>query len=132
MFTEQEIAYLKSQSLARIATVAPDAQPDVAAVSFDFDGEHFYVGGFDITRTLKYKNVRRGNAKVALVIDDLESVSPWKARGIKIHGTAEIVEGQGQKAHLRVTPFRHWTWGIGEPAFKDGQPAIIKTEHQPE
>ncbi len=34
-FTEEEVAYLKSQPLARIATVGADDQPDVAPVGFE-------------------------------------------------------------------------------------------------
>ena len=45
-FTEDKAAYLKSQPLARIATVGPDGQPDVTPVSFEFDGTHFYLGGW--------------------------------------------------------------------------------------
>src|SRR5260370_12676553 len=75
-FTEDEAAYLKSQPLARIATVGPDGQPDVTPVSFEFDGTYFYVGGWAPGRTRKFRNVNAGNAKVALVVDDLVSVDP--------------------------------------------------------
>jgi pyridoxamine 5'-phosphate oxidase family protein len=44
-FTDQEIAYLREQPLARLATVASDDQPDVVPVGFDFDGTHIYVSG---------------------------------------------------------------------------------------
>src|SRR5688572_6050367 len=95
MFTEKEIAYLKSQRLARIATVAPDGQPDAAPVGFEFDGTTFYVGGYNVTNTRKYKNVLSGQQKIALVVDDLPSVNPWQARGIRIYGTAALVEREG-------------------------------------
>lgn len=49
-FSEEEIAYLRSQRLARVATVSPDGQPDVAPVGFEFDGTHVYVGGIDPAR----------------------------------------------------------------------------------
>ena len=49
-FTDEEIAYLNSQPLGRIATVAPDGQPDVSAVTYEFDGTHFYIGGIDPAR----------------------------------------------------------------------------------
>ena len=42
MFSEKEIAYLKSQKLARIATVSADGEPDVAPVGFTFDGQRFH------------------------------------------------------------------------------------------
>ena len=40
MFSEKEVAYIKSQRLARIATVSKKQQPDVAPVSFEFDGTY--------------------------------------------------------------------------------------------
>jgi pyridoxamine 5'-phosphate oxidase family protein len=79
-FTEDEVAYLKSQSLARIATVDADDQPDVAPVGFEFDGTYFWVGGRAPERTRKFLNVQAGHPKVALVIDDLVSTSPWTPR----------------------------------------------------
>ena len=69
MFSEKEIAYLKSQRLARIATVSDTLQPDVAPAGFEFDGVYFYIGGLQQTRTNKYKNVVGGNNKVDLVVD---------------------------------------------------------------
>jgi len=115
MFSENEIAYLKSQRLARIATVAADGQPDAVPVSFEFDGRYFYVSGRNPTHTRKYRNLRAGNNKVALVVDDLESVQPWKPRGIRIYGTAEFVEWEGRfglKTTMRITPHTSWSWGI--------------------
>jgi hypothetical protein len=69
-----------------------------------------------------------GNTKVALVVDDLESISPWKPRGIKIHGKAEIVERQrqfGPAPYLKVTLEKYWSWGIERPTFEEGK-AVIK------
>jgi pyridoxamine 5'-phosphate oxidase family protein len=129
MFTENEIAYIHSQRLARLASVSPAGQPDVAPVGFRFDGEVFFITGFDITRTFKYKNVKAGNPLVALVIDDLASVQPWVARGVKIHGTAEIVEGSG-RASLIVRPLRLWSWGIEETAFQDRRPVSRKARNE--
>ena len=89
MFSQKEIEYINSQRLARIATAAPSVasskeeqqgedtsiQPDVVPVGFDFDGDYFYVGGMNILKSTKYKNVLKNN-KVAIVIDDLKSVDP--------------------------------------------------------
>ncbi len=125
MFTEKERSYIESQPLARLATVSGSMQPDVAPVGFQFDGETFLVSGFDIARTFKYKNVKAGNELVALVIDDLASVKPWQARGIKIHGRVEIVEETG-RASMIIHPQRLWSWGIEEQAFKDGRPVSRK------
>src|SRR5207249_1740978 len=39
VFTEEEIEYLRSQALARIATVGPDGHPHVIPVTFRFNEE---------------------------------------------------------------------------------------------
>src|SRR5919201_1081716 len=114
MFTPQERAYLQTQRLARLATVAADGKPTVDAVGFTFDDGRFYIGGRNLQGTRKYRNVAAGNRRVALIIDDLASVQPWAPRGIKVHGNAEIVErdgvfGPGQ--YLAITPVVSWSWG---------------------
>lgn len=117
MFTEKERAYVKGQMLARIATSSQASQPDVAPVGFDFDGEYFFISGINVTKTLKYKNTET-NPKVALVVDDLESVKLWRPRGIKIHGTADRVEREGyagRATYPRIKPRRKWSWGIEAP-----------------
>jgi pyridoxamine 5'-phosphate oxidase family protein len=130
MFSEKEAEYLKSQLLARISTVSPeDLQPDVSPVGFEFDGEYFYVGGIDLPKTRKYKNVLK-NKKVALVIDDLETVNPWAPRAVRIYGTADIVTRKGgymNRAHsssssslpsyIRIRPLKKWSWGVERPLF---------------
>jgi pyridoxamine 5'-phosphate oxidase family protein len=106
-FTDEEVAYLRSQRLARIATASPDGQPDVSPVGYEYDGTYLYVGGMDPVKTRKFRNVQAGNAKVALVIDDLVSVQPWIPRYLRIYGTAELVDRQGQfgpAPYMRITP----------------------------
>jgi len=128
MFSEAEIAYLKTQRLGRVATVSSRSQPDVAPVVYDFDGTYFYIPGLDIEQTLKCKNVRR-NPRVAFVVDDLESVDPWKPRGIRVHGTAEVMQHKsrfGQGTHIRVRPLKKFVWGIAAPAIVDGRPNITR------
>ena len=124
-FSEKEIEYLKTQRLARIATAAQSSeegsiQPDVVPVGFDFDDDYFYVGVMNILKSTKYKNVLKNN-KVAIVIDDLKSVERWDPRGIKVYGTADIVnrqagymEGTGHpnSSYIRVKPEKKWSWGI--------------------
>jgi pyridoxamine 5'-phosphate oxidase family protein len=124
MFTEKEIAYLKSQPLARLATVAPDGQPDVAPVGFEFEGQHIFIGGQNPDNTRKYRNLRAGNRKVALVVDDLESIQPWKPRGVRIYGLAELVEREGRfgpGVYIQITPAVSWSWGVEEPTFQGGK-----------
>ncbi len=131
IFSQKEMEYIESQRLARIATAASSKekvqgedtsiQPDVVPVGFDFDDDYyFYVGVMNILRSTKYKNVLKNN-KVAIVIDDLTSVERWDPRGIKVYGTADIVnrqagymEGTGHpnSSYIRVKPEKKWSWGI--------------------
>ena len=132
MFSEKEIDHLRSQYLARIATSSPDGIPDVAPVGFDFDDNFFYIGGMNITKTTKYRNITKNN-NVALVIDDLKTINPWDPRGFKIYWTAEIVAREelpgGQlrdnshfrPTYIRIRPTKKWTWGIDEPVFQGGR-----------
>jgi pyridoxamine 5'-phosphate oxidase family protein len=133
-FSEEEIAYLRSQRLARIATVSAEAQPDVVPVGFEFDGTYVYVGGIDPARTRKFRNVRAGNTKVALVIDDLVSANPWTPRYLRIYGSAELVERQGQfgpAAYMRITPTISWSFNLeGLPFTHDREVNVRRTVHQ--
>ena len=45
MFSEQELAFLRGQPLARIGTVDDQGQPTVDAVGLEFDGMRFYMSG---------------------------------------------------------------------------------------
>lgn len=134
MLSKPEIEYLKTQRLCRFATVGSDGQPDVVPVAFEFDGTYFYVGSHSqdiFHRTRKYKNVKNGRIMVALTIDDLKSVEPWRPRAIRVYGTAEVVDRDGMFGHgeyLRVTPKVSWSHGIDGLELKEGE-WVRKTFH---
>ena len=93
-FTEQELAYLAGQPLMRFASASPTGQPDVATVAFSVDGDDIVTAGFDIARTVRYRNIG-ANPRAAVVIDDLAALDPWTPRGIKVRGRVRI-EGPGE------------------------------------
>jgi pyridoxamine 5'-phosphate oxidase family protein len=130
MFSEQEIAFLQSQPLARLATVTVDGQPDADAIGFAFENGRFFIGGFVLEKTRKYKNIAAGQTKVSLLIDELRSLDPLEPRSIKLHGEAEILqltEGfRGPGTYIVITPKVSWSFGIEGPAFQDGKPIIKK------
>jgi pyridoxamine 5'-phosphate oxidase family protein len=142
IFSQKEIEYLKSQRLARIATAATltqeekSIQPDVVPVGFDFDGEYLYVGGMNLLKSTKYRNVLK-NDKVAIVVDDLKSIDPWEVRGIKVYGNADIITRQGgymentdrpNPQYIRITPKKKWSWGVEEPVFVQGKFNVKKAK----
>jgi pyridoxamine 5'-phosphate oxidase family protein len=118
MFSEKEKVYINSQRLARLATVSSKGQPDVVPVSFEFDDRYFWIGSRPqeiFLATRRYRNVSAGNEKAALVVDDLESVNPWKAHQIKVYGVAEVIDHDGRLGsgkYLRVTPRISWSLGV--------------------
>jgi pyridoxamine 5'-phosphate oxidase family protein len=107
-FNLEETKFLKDSRLARLATVSPDGQPHVVPVGFEFDGNFFYIGGYNFTKSLKFKNIQKNN-KVGLVVDDLASINPWRPRFVIVRGTAEIITDKGEgsideRTTIKVTP----------------------------
>jgi pyridoxamine 5'-phosphate oxidase family protein len=121
VFTPAEESYLKSQLLARLATVAPDGTVQNSPVGFFFNDElkTFDIWGQRMGRTKKFANVT-SYPRVALVIDDLASVNPWIARGIEIRGLAEPLSDLEpprpyySREVIRIHPFKIITWGLEE------------------
>jgi pyridoxamine 5'-phosphate oxidase family protein len=122
-FSDEEIAYLQSQPVARLATVNADGQPDVVPVAFELDGPYIWVGGVgpDVAKTRKLRNIGAGRSKVSLVADDLVSMEPFIARAVRVYGDAEPpverVGMVGPGLYSRITPTVSWSWNLaGEPA----------------
>jgi pyridoxamine 5'-phosphate oxidase family protein len=123
-FTPAEIAYLQSQRLARLATAGPDGQPHVVPLAFRYNPntDTIDVGGHDFARRKKYRDVQH-NPRVAIVVDDLASVTPWRARGIEVRGEAEVLATGGEAVGpgfdpdmFRIHPRRIVSWGLEESA----------------
>jgi pyridoxamine 5'-phosphate oxidase family protein len=122
VFTDEEREYLLSGGpLGRLATAGPDGMPHVVPTGFRYnqDRDTIDVGGHDFATRKKYRDVL-SNPKVAFVVDDLVSVSPWRVRGIEIRGEAEVLDtggtelGRGFAPEMfRITPKRIVSWGLG-------------------
>ena len=112
-FTDRELAYLAAQPLMRFASASPEGRPDVATVVFSVDGDDIVTAGFDITKTVRYRNIE-ANPRAAVVIDDLAAVEPWSPRGIKVRGRVRIEDDAGGQ-RFRITPEVIWSWGVNEP-----------------
>ena len=119
-FTPAEVAYLQSQRLGRLATVGPDGQPHVVPVGFRYNPERdtIDIGGHDFAKRKKYRDVQH-NPRVAFVVDDLASVSPWRPRMLEIRGTAEVLGSGGEQVipgfdqeMFRIRPRRIVSIGI--------------------
>jgi pyridoxamine 5'-phosphate oxidase family protein len=109
-FTDDEVAFLTESRLARVATASREGQPHVVPVVYEFDGAAFYFTGWNLEKTLKFRNLAE-NKKVAIVVDDLVTVCPWIPRGIEVRGVAELGKEDG-KAYVKVTPHVKRAWGF--------------------
>ena len=123
VFTIAELDYLKSQPLMRFASASASGRPDVAPVVFEVDGSDIVTAGFNITHTVRYKNIQ-SNPRVSVVVDDLASMNPWSPRGIKIIGTAVIEESNGSP-RFRISPGVIVSWSLN-----DTTPGIPKMERR--
>jgi pyridoxamine 5'-phosphate oxidase family protein len=117
-FSEAERAYLRSQRLGRLATVDPQGQPQANPVGFfPQDDGTILVGGYQMGRSKKWRNLQK-NPKVALVVDDIVSLRPWKVRGLDIRGEAELLVGAHElgphfsEEVIRIHPRRIHSWGL--------------------
>src|SRR3954466_1236659 len=116
VFTEAELRYLAGgRQLGRIATVGADGTPHVVPVASIYNGgrEAIDVGGSELERTKKFRDVER-SGRAAIVIDDLESTDPWRARGIEVRGRGEAIALPTPL--IRVHPERIVSWGIEGPS----------------
>jgi pyridoxamine 5'-phosphate oxidase family protein len=111
-FTEPELAYLRDQHLMRFATASAAGRPDVAPVVFEVDGDDILTSGFDIARTVRYRNVL-ANPRATFVVDDLASTNPWSPRGVKVIGSCRIEEYEGGE-RFRISPEVIISWGVND------------------
>lgn len=117
-FTQNEIEYLKSGLLGRLATVGEDGTPHIAPVgmfSHNAQLDTLDVAGHDLANTKKFRDAAR-TGRAAFVVDDLASTDPWRPRGIEVRGQAEAVEGT--RAVIRIHPERIVAWGIDTGGFQ--------------
>ena len=111
-FTPAELDSLAAQPLLRFATASSTGRPDVAPVTFEVDGDDIITAGFDITHTVRYRNIQ-SNPRATVVVDDLASLDPWTPRGVKVIGAASIEEVDGSE-RFRISPEVIISWGIND------------------
>lgn len=112
VFTEEELAYMTGgRQLGRLATVGADGTPHVVPVGWIYNaaGDTIDVGGHELEGTKKFRDVARSE-RAAIVIDDLESVDPWRPRGIEVRGRGEAIALPTPL--IRIHPERIVSWGL--------------------
>ncbi len=124
IFTDPEYHYLIEHPLGRLATIGPDGAPQAHPVAFwvDLDTGVIKIGGPELSRSQKYRNVR-ADPRVSLVVDDQSTTANpigQTGRGIEIRGVVEIVDTKEplvpgfSPETFHIHPHRIVRWNIGE------------------
>ena len=91
----------------------------------------FDVGGHRFAQRKKYRDVQR-NPRIAIVVDDLATVDPWRPRMIEIRGEADILPTGGEAIGpgfdppiFRIRPRRIVSIGIdGDEPFSSNARSV--------
>jgi pyridoxamine 5'-phosphate oxidase family protein len=117
-FTDNEIAYLNSQRLGRLATLSAAGEPHVVPVGFRYNPgtDTIDIPGYGMGKSKKFRDVGR-DGRVAFVVDDVPQ--PGQVRGVEVRGRAEALQTGGnvdvpnRDPHMiRIHPTRIVGWGI--------------------
>jgi pyridoxamine 5'-phosphate oxidase family protein len=117
-FTDNEIAYLNSQRLGRLATLSAAGEPHVVPVGFRYNPETdtIDIPGYGMGKSKKFRDVGR-DGRVAFVVDDVPQ--PGQVRGVEVRGRAEALQTGGNvdvpnrdPQMIRIHPTRIVGWGI--------------------
>lgn len=99
MFSEGELEFLRSQRIARFATVGPTGWPHVVPVMYAMNDDGSL--DFDVDG-VKLRNVQ-AEPRAAMVVD---AMGP--KRGIAMQGRVELIAPE----RARLQPAHKFTWGI--------------------
>ncbi|MGV9677630.1 PPOX class F420-dependent oxidoreductase [Nocardia sp. NPDC003482] len=114
-----QIDYLRTQRLGRLATIRPDGTPQNNPVGFRYNESlgTIDIAGHNLGASQKFRNLTK-HEKVAFVVDDIKSLSPWTVRCLEIRGTAQPLRDVetylpgGTPELIRITPERILAFGI--------------------
>ena len=99
LFTPDELEFLRSQRVARLATVGASGWPHVVPVMYALDDDGTFE--FDVDG-VKLRNLT-SEPRAAMVVD---AMGP--KRGVAVQGRAELIA----PARARLTAVRKFSWGL--------------------
>ena len=124
VLTEREIEYLKEGRLGRLATVDAKGRPHVVPVAFRYNPrtETIDIRGRNLAASKKFRDAGK-TGRAAFVVDDVVPGDRWRARGVEVHGRAEVYAEDGNAVvagladeMIRIVPERIVGWGIDSDA----------------
>ncbi|MDO3648047.1 PPOX class F420-dependent oxidoreductase [Nocardia mangyaensis] len=117
--TAEQIAYLSTQKLGRLATVRADGTPQNNPVGFRYNADlgTIDIAGWNLAASKKFRNLAT-NPHVSFVVDDIASVQPWRVRCVEIRGTAQALTeaesymSEKPDALIRIHPTKIIAFGL--------------------
>ena len=123
VFTADEYRYMTSRQDGRLVSIGPGDAAQIHPVSFRLaaGGEWIEIGGPRLRDSQKYRNIRR-DPRVSLIVGDEMTSTHGSARGLRIHGIADLSErpppalGLGTDI-IRIRPVRIEAWNLAQPGL---------------
>ncbi|UGT57095.1 PPOX class F420-dependent oxidoreductase [Nocardia asteroides] len=121
-FTDTEREFLRAQTIGRLATLGPSQTPQIRPVGLHLSADETTVEvvGHTLATTQKWRNVRR-HPRVSMIVDEVLSLDPPRARGVEIRGRATAIPAADSGSDrfsgdiIRIEPERVIAWGLDSP-----------------
>ena len=122
--TVSDLTFIRQLPVARVATATKSGNPRVRPVWPVFDGKNIYFATDPGTVKLKHINE---NSAVSIVFDDYDRDNWSNLKGIRIQGTAKILNGgDGYKHAHALLKEKYPEYRTAEGGWAYGEIPIIK------
>ena len=130
--TEAEVAFVRTQRAARLATADADGNPHVIPVCYAFDGTHFYTPLDEKPKRVAESKLRRvrnieARPEVALVIDQYDD--DWSHLGyVLVQGRAQLLPPE-ETTHAHALALLRERYSQYRTMALEKYPVIVITPH---
>ncbi len=122
--SDSDVAFIQQLPVARIATATKKGNPRVRPVWPVFDRKHIYFA--TDPGTVKLRHIKE-NPDVSIVFDDYDRQDWSNLKGIRIQGTAKILDGGDEYRHAHaLLKEKYPEYRTKEGGWEYGEIPIIK------
>jgi nitroimidazol reductase NimA-like FMN-containing flavoprotein (pyridoxamine 5'-phosphate oxidase superfamily) len=122
--SDSDVVFIQQLPVSRVATSTKNGNPRVRPVWHVYDGKHVYFA--TDPGTVKLRHIKE-NPKVSIVFDDYDRANWSNLRGIRIQGTARILNNGKEYRHAHVLlKDKYPEHRTAEGGWEEGEIPIIK------
>ena len=122
--TVSDLTFIRQLPVARVATATKSGNPRVRPVWPVFDGKNIYFA--TDPGTVKLKHINK-NSAVSIVFDDYDRDNWSNLKGIRIQGTAKILNGGDEYKHAHaLLKEKYPEYRTAEGGWAYGEISIVK------